>query len=89
MLPRNAYSSDAEYLAALRDWFARQAPRIPENFTAREPAPQWEQGRAWNAEYNAALQQRVSKWQARAHAQWAFDYADAMLAEREKTNANG
>lgn len=25
MLPRNAYSSDAEYHQALRDWFAGQA----------------------------------------------------------------
>lgn len=64
MLPKTAFSSEDEYLANLRDWFAGQALSVLGAL--------------------GTVQRRGHETQAEADARYAYERADALLAERAK-----
>lgn len=66
----------------LRDWFAGQAPPIPEGY-ADDQAPKWPESAVWS-EYGVEHNLRIEAWRATRQAKWAYAYADAMLTARKQ-----
>ena len=69
----------------LRDWFAGQAPPMPDAFQHEGYPTDWIPGHEWTSERQAALNAKTNAWAVSRAVAWSCAYADAMLAAREQS----
>lgn len=83
--PVSTIDGFTEFGMSLRDWFAGQAPRVPDDFS--HPGLPSCLAMLVSEEEYADHEVKLNEWLADRAASWAFAYADAMLATRAKGGA--